>query len=222
MKSKFIYADCMNHLPEFKDNHFDLALIDPPYGLGVAEKFGKQSGEQYGRAAAPKSTYTIKQWDKKPPDNHYFRNLLRVSKNQIVWGANHFISQLPHDSPCWIVWDKDNGDNHFADCELAWTSFNSAVRKFDYTWNGMIQGDMKNKEIRIHPTQKPVVLYRWLLQNYAKPGDLILDSHVGSGSSLVACIMEGFDYIGYEIDKEYYDGAMKRIKAERQKIDLFK
>jgi site-specific DNA-methyltransferase (adenine-specific) len=118
---------------------------------------------------------------------------------------------MPYSSPCWIVWDKDNGENDFADCELAWTSFKTAVRKAKFKWQGMLQGDMKHKEHRIHPTQKPVALYRWLLENYAKPGDLILDTHVGSASSLIACESMGFNYVGFEIDEHYYNEAKKRM-----------
>ena len=110
-----------------------------------------------------------------------------------------------------IVWDKDNSGN-FADCELAWTSFKTAVRKFEYRWNGMLQGDMKNKENRIHPTQKPVALYKWLLKNYAKQGDLILDTHVGSASSLIACYDMGFDAVGCELDKDYYEQSKARLE----------
>ncbi len=212
---KFINADCMKYLPDFADNHFDLAIVDPPYGIGAGNY--KRGGTQHGKSKAICNTYTVKKWDDNRPTGEYFKWLFRISKNQIIWGGNYYALQ---GSPCYIVWDKDNSDNNYADCELAWTSFDTAVRKFTHKWHGMLQQDMKNKEIRIHPTQKPVQLYRWLLKNYAKPGDLILDTHVGSGSSLVACIMEEFDYIGYEIDKEYYDGAIKRIKTEKQKLKL--
>ena len=118
------------------------------------------------------------------------------------------------------MWDKDNSGN-FADCELAWTSFKTAVRKFEYRWNGMLQGDMKNKENRIHPTQKPVALYEWLLKNYAKQGDKILDTHVGSASSLIACYNLGFDYMGFELDEDYYNAAVKRLEARKNQMDIF-
>lgn len=132
----------------------------------------------------------------------------------------HFISLIPFNSPCWVVWDKDNTGN-FADCELAFTSFDTAVRKFKYRWNGMLQENMKNKEIRIHPTQKPVALYKWLLNNYAKEGDKILDTHVGSASSLIACYEMGFDYIGFELDKEYYKLANERLEITKAQISIF-
>lgn len=144
-----------------------------------------------------------------------------MSKNQIIFGANHFISRIPFDSPCWIVWDKENGENDFADCELAWTSFRSSVRIFRFRWQGMIQGDMKNKEVRIHPTQKPVRLYSWILNKFAKSGDIILDTHVGSASSLIACHRAGFQYVGFEIDTHYYDLASNRIDKEMRQVSMF-
>ena len=128
---------------------------------------------------------------------------------------------MPFDSSCWIVWDKDNGKNDFADCELAWTSFKSAVRKFKFRWQGMLQGDMANKEIRIHPTQKPVALYTWLLQNYAKPGDKILDTHLGSGSSRIAAYDLDFDFVGCEIDPDYFKAQEERFKAHTAQESLF-
>lgn len=137
--------------------------------------------------------------------------MFRVSKNQIIFGANHFIERINKNSSCWIVWDKDNGNSDFADCELAWTSFKTAVRKVKFRWNGMLQGDMKNKQERIHPTEKPIRLYEWLLKNYAKQGDKILDTHLGSGSSRIAAYNLGFDFWGYEIDKEYFDAQEQRF-----------
>lgn len=125
------------------------------------------------------------------------------------------------DSSCWIVWDKLNGDNDFADCELAWTSFKSSVRKFEFRWAGMLQGNMKQKEIRIHPTQKPVALYSWILGRYAKNGDKILDTHAGSASSLVACYDGGFDFVGFELDKYYFEKANERLTAVMSQIKLF-
>jgi len=143
-----------------------------------------------------------------------------VSKNQIIWGANHFISRFCKDSSCWIVWDKDNSGD-FADCELAWTSFPSAVRKFKFRWNGMLQENMKNKEVRIHPTQKPVALYEWLLGQYAKQGDKILDTHVGSASSLIACHNLGFEYVGFELDSDYFKAASERLETVKNQFSIF-
>jgi site-specific DNA-methyltransferase (adenine-specific) len=195
----------MELMKRYPDKHFDLAIVDPPYGIGVDGGIG--SG-----VMAKKSSFIKKGWDKTPPKKQYFDELKRVSKNQIIWGANHFISNNPVDSSCWIVWDKINGENDFADCELAWTNFQTSVRKFSYRWQGMLQGDMKNKDFKIHPTQKPVALYKWLLKNYAKQGDLILDTHVGSASSLIACHDMGFDAVGCELDLDYYTESKKRLE----------
>ena len=173
-----------------------------------------------GKLAKAKQ-YTPKEWDLSSPPKDYFLELFRISKNQIIWGANHFISKIPYDSPCWIVWNKQNGDNDFADCELAWTSFKCAVRMFSFRWAGMLQGDMKNKEERIHPTQKPVKLYEWLLQHYAKPTDKIIDTHFGSCSIGIACHNFGCSLDACEIDKEYFDKATKRLKENFKQLDLF-
>ena len=209
-------ADCMEAMNQMSDNEFDLAIVDPPYGLNEWEK----KNNTRSKLAKPKQ-YTPKSWDSSAPNFEYFKELKRVSKNHIIWGANHFISKMPFDSSCWIVWDKDNGQNDFADCELAWTSFKTSVRKFKWKWHGMLQQDMKNKEHRIHPTQKPVQLYKWLLSNYANEGDKILDTHLGSGSIAIACHDLKFDLTGYEIDKEYYDNAMERIERHKRQMHLF-
>lgn len=204
--------DCLPAMRQMKDNEFDLAIVDPPYGIGESNKdFSSRS------KLADANKYQPKEWDKEPPSPEYFKELFRVSKNQIIWGANHFLGKT---SPAWVVWDKDNGMNDYADCELAWTSFNKAVRKFKYRWNGMLQEDMRNKEHRIHPTQKPVALYKWLLKNYAKTGDRILDTHLGSGSIAIVCWDMGFDLVGYEIDKDYYEAAMKRFKNHTAQLQL--
>ena len=213
--SEVYLEDCTEALKRFNDNHFDLAIVDPPYGINVA-KTGKVGGNNAGKA----KDYGAKEWDKQPPNDEYFRQLFRVSKNQIVWGANHFISKMPFDSSCWLVWDKDNSGN-FADCELAWTSFDTAVRKFQWRWNGMLQQNMKEKEERIHPTQKPVALYEWILQNYAERGDLILDTHLGSGSSRIAADKGGFNFVGFEIDADYYEKSKKRFNDFKSQLRMF-
>jgi hypothetical protein len=153
--SEVTNEDCMEGMARYPDKYFDLAIVDPPYGIG------EDGGKNHSRCGATKPTmYTAKNWDSSAPKKKYFDELLRVSKNTIIWGANHFIENIPHsNSSCWIVWDKQNGNNDFADCELAWTNYKSAVRKFEFRWAGMLQGDMKNKETRIHPTQKPVSLF---------------------------------------------------------------
>jgi site-specific DNA-methyltransferase (adenine-specific) len=216
MIGTYTNEDCMDVMARYPDKYFELAIVDPPYGI-------RQDGHRENNRSklAKSKVYHKALWDQPAPKEKYFSELLRVSQNQIIWGANHFISQMPYDSSCWIVWDKDNGENHFADCELAWTSFKTAVRKFWFTWNGMLQGDMKNKENRIHPTQKPVALYKWLLKNYAKQGDKILDTHVGSASSLIACEDMGFEYVGCELDKDYYEQSLDRLNKFLLQPQLF-
>lgn len=219
--SEVFNMDCMEGMAKYLDKYFELAIVDPPYGIGHSISAGEQSGQQYGRSAAPKKKYIIKDWDKSAPQKKYFDEIIRISKNQIIWGANHFISNIPYDSSCWVVWDKDNSENNFADCELAWTSFKSAVRRYKFKWHGMLQENMKNKEIRIHPTQKPVALYKWLLTNYAKQGDKILDTHLGSGSSRIAAYDMGFDFTGFELDKDYFEAQEKRFNDFKAQLKLF-
>lgn len=216
MNSIVFNEDCIAGMKRYPDKYFDLACIDPPYGIG---EDGKSNHSRSKKARS--KLYTPKQWDKEPPSAEYFTELFRVSKNQIIWGANHFISQIPFDSSCWLVWDKQNGDNDFADCELAWTSFETAVRRFKFRWHGMLQGDMKNKELRIHPTQKPIALYDWIFHNYAKPTDKILDTHLGSGSSRIAAYKHGLDFTGFELDKDYFEAAEKRFNNFKSQLTLF-
>lgn len=200
-------ADCMEFMASKPDKFYRLAIVDPPYGIG---EDGSKNHKR-GKIAVSKNYKGFAGGDKEPPPVEYFQELFRVSQNQIIFGANHFISRIGLDSSCWIVWDKDNSGN-FADCELAWTSFKSAVRKFKYRWNGMLQQDMKNKELRIHPTQKPVALYKWLLSNYAKPGDNILDTHGGSMSIAIACHDLGFDLDLCELDPDYFASGKARYE----------
>jgi site-specific DNA-methyltransferase (adenine-specific) len=217
LESGFFNMDCMDAMREFPDKFFELSIIDVPYGIG--EDGSKNHTRR--KLAIAKDYKAFAGNDEKCPDKEYFDELFRISKNQIIWGANHFISKIPFDSSCWIVWDKQNGATDFADCELAWTSFKSAVRKFTYRWQGMLQQDMKNKEERIHGCQKPIALYTWLLQNYAHRGDKILDTHVGSASSLIACHRMGFEYWGFELDAEYHKAASERLAREMAMQPLF-
>ena len=209
--------DCLEAMKRMDDNSYDLAIVDPPYGINA----GLRRGDTGKNKHIKQKEYKYGTWDSSPPNKEYFNQLIRVSKNQIVFGANHFISKLPYDSPCWIVWNKKNGDNLYADCELAWTSFPTAVRMVEYRWHGMLQENMKNKEQRIHPTQKPVDLYRWILSNYAKEGDTILDTHLGSGSIAIACHDMGFDLDGYELDVDYFEAATKRLREHQRQLKLF-
>lgn len=217
--SKTECRDCMDAMRELPDKFFDLAVVDPPYGIGAADY--TRGGKQHGHAAAPSADYGRRTWDDTAPPPEYFRELQRVSCQQIIFGANHFISRIPQDSHCWIVWDKENGENSYADCELAWTSFSSPVRIFRYRWQGMLQGNMRSKEVRIHVTQKPVALYRWIFSRYAKPGFKILDTHLGSGSSRIAAWDAGLDFWGYEIDETYFRLEEERFEAHTAQLSLF-
>jgi len=215
-KIELTNEDNMQLMARYPDKYFELAIVDPPYGIG------EDGAKNHSRGKATKATkYVAKNWDSSAPSMEYFKELKRVSKNQIIFGANHFIENIPNaNSSCWIVWNKMNtGD--FADCELAYCSLNTAVRKFDFMWNGMLQGDMKNKEIRIHPTQKPVALYKWILDKYAKQGDKILDTHLGSASSVIAAHDYGFELVGAELDKEYYEKGIQRVKNHIAQTKLF-
>lgn len=211
-------GDCMELLKATPDNFYDLSIVDPPYGIG------ENAFRSASRSKATKTTdwgAFDKTWDKECPPAEYFAELKRVSKNQVIWGANHMMHRIAAGSPCWLVWDKDNS-GCFADCELAYTSFPSAVRLFTYRWNGMIQQEMNNKEKRYHPTQKPVALYRWILTNYAKEGNKILDTHLGSGSSAIAAYQLDFDFTGVEIDPSYFTAAVSRFKEHTKQQQLFR
>lgn len=208
----------MEFMADVPDKFYDLAICDPPYGINADQKRGDTGKNKH----ILQKDYHIGNWDKIPSTKEYFAELKRVSKNQIIWGANHFIENIPNaNTPCWIVWDKDNEDNNYADCELAYASFGSAVRKFRYKWHGMLQENMKNKQIRIHPTEKPVKLYEWLLKNYAKEGDKILDTHLGSGSHAIAARNLGFDFEGCEIDTEYFEKAQQRFNLHASQSKIF-
>ena len=213
--------DCIEGMKQYPDKYFDLACVDPPYGIGAGSKSFIRKGKQTGKSMAVSGAkYTAKDWDSCVPDKIYFDELTRVSKNQILWGGNYFSSSLPNSS-CWLIWDKVTGENLYADCELAWTSFDKAVRKFTWMWKGMFQQNMANKEDRIHPTQKPVALYDWIFHNYAKEGDKILDTHLGSQSSRIAANKAGLDFVGFEVDREYYDQGNKRFKDFVSQMRLF-
>ena len=218
--------DCMAAMKEFPDKFFDLAVVDPPYGIGVMSMTCTTSGavRTHGHAAAKRRDYRKQsQWDVKPTQE-YFDELFRVSQNCIIWGGNYFSDMLPP-SKGFICWDKRVNDamtNDFADCEYAYLSKGLGVaRVFRFCWNGMLQGDMKNKEERWHPTQKPVALYSWIYKNYAKPGMKILDTHLGSGSSRIAAYNAGLDFYGYEIDKEYFDKQEERFAKHTAQTNIF-
>lgn len=214
LENKIINADCLEILKQLPDKCIDLVLTDPPYGINVA-KNGKVGGEK----CCKPTDYGAKEWDSEIPNKEIFEEIMRVSKNQIIFGGNYFVEYLKN-SPCWIVWDKLNTGN-FADCELAWTSFKSAVRKYEFLWNGMIQQNMKNKEVRIHPTQKPVDLFGMILRDYSNKGDLILDCFSGSGTTAIACHKLKRRFICIEKDKDYYEASVKRLEEEQRQLDMF-
>ena len=214
MINKIIHGDCLDVMKDIPDKSVDLILTDPPYGINEA------NGKNHSRGLLAKSKeYTVKDWDNKIPEKEIFEEMFRVSKNQIIFGGNYFFEYL-YNSPCWLVWHKEiNGD--FADCEIAWTSFKSAIRYFKWRWNGMLQENMKQKDIRIHPTQKPTGLFQNILQKYSKEGETVLDCFSGSGTTAIACIRTNRNYICIEKDKEYYDLSVERVKQELAQGRLF-
>lgn len=208
MTSEVFNEDCMQGMARYPDKYFDLAIVDPPYGIGAG-------GKRFinGTSKTEKKYYKDIDWDVKP-EVQYFNALLRVSKNQIIWGGNYFVSMLK-DFRCFIIWDKTIHGNSYADCELAWTSFDQPARYFR---ENIAQ---TTSEGRIHPTQKSIILYKWLLKNYAKPGDKILDTHLGSQSSRIAAYDMGFAFTGFEIDKDYFEAGNKRFENFKKQLKLF-
>ena len=214
MKNQVICADCLDGMKLIPDKSIDLILTDPPYGIGASKGSFMRQGKQTGKSKCVSGlNYTASDWDNEPPNKEAFNEIFRISENQVVFGGNYFVEYL-YNSPCWIVWDKNNGNNRYADCELAWTSFKTAVRKFKHTWHGMIQENMKHKDMRVHPTQKPVELMRWILENYSKEGDLICDPFMGSWTMARACKDLGRDFIGFELDENYCKIGEKRLQQE--------
>ncbi len=213
--NKIHLGDCLEFMMGITSKSIDLVLADPPYGIGESSNNNVSRGN-----LAPAKDYGIKSWDDNAPSKRVFDEMIRISKNQIVFGANHFISRMPYDSPSWIVWNKVNYGNDFADCELAWTSFPSAVRMFEFQWNGMLQGDMKNKEERIHPTQKPRQLFMMILERYAKPGQVVLDPFSGSGTTALACHDLGLDFICIEKDPDYHAASVARLEKHQRQLKL--
>lgn len=189
--------DCMEGMKQFPDKYFELAIVDPPYGIGISSNPVRQA-------------HTKKNWDSSIPTDEYFTELKRVSQNQIIWGGNYY--NLPP-TQNYIVWNKlQPQDFSLAMCELAWCSIQRPIKMFTYS--------VLTEKNKIHPTQKPVKLYEWLLTKYASKGDKIIDTHVGSASSLIACHRMGFQYIGFEIDKDYFEGGNKRLETEKAQVSL--
>ena len=198
-------CDNMELMAEFEDNHFDLAIVDPPYGIGESNKKQRTRKKHVNIVV-----HNAKEWDNEIPSAEYFKELKRVSKNQIIWGANYMVQHL-EPSMGWIFWEKKIGGD-FSDGELAYTSFKRALKMYT-KWSG---GNNK-----IHPTQKPIDLYKWILKRYAKEGDKILDTHLGSGSIAIACHDLGFNLTGCELDKEYFEDMQKRIKEHQMQLTMF-
>ena len=209
---KITNEDNMELMSRYEDNHFDLAIVDPPYGIN-ADKAQNAGGEKWGY-----KKYKETNWDESIPNKKYFDELFRVSKNQILWGGNYMTDYLKP-SMGWVMWDKGQRQFSLADGELAWTSFHKALRIFEMP-RGAALSDANNNGGKIHPTQKPVKLYEWLLMNYAKDGDKILDTHLGSGSIAIACHNLGFDLTACELDKEYYEAAIKRLKQHQAQLRI--
>ena len=204
--------DCMEGMKQIPDKYFELAIVDPPYFEGAGDPAYYRSRTCSSNAKPITETWSV-------PDKQYFDELFRVSKKQIVWGCNYYAQYIPHTSR--IVWDKVNDGTPFSQAEIASWSDGVKVYIFRYKWNGMIQQNMgANKETRFHPTQKPVSLYQWTLREFAKKGWKILDTHMGSGSSIIACHDMGFEYMAFEIDKDYYEAAKKRIDQHKAQVRM--
>ena len=224
--SIFENIDCMELMKRYSDKHFDLAIVDPPYFQGPNRK--KYYGNEINKLNIKRKDYTvIESWE--VPTKEYFDELFRVSKHQIIWGCNYYDHQF---GPGRIIWDKVNGDSSFSDCEIAYCSLHDSVRQFRYMWNGfmqgksiaeghVMQGNKKLNEKRIHPTQKPVDLYLWILKTYAQKGWKALDTHVGSASSLIACEELGFEYVGSELDVGMFGLANDRLQKYKNQQRLF-
>jgi site-specific DNA-methyltransferase (adenine-specific) len=207
--------DCVEGMKRYPDKYFDLAIVDPPYGLGLVKT---EAGNWGLRKKNSENISKVFDWDFYKPTKEYIVELFRVSKNQILFGANHYIEVVPYNSPCWLIWDKVNGESYFADAELAWTSFKTATRIIRLQYFG---ANSYRFGKRIHPTQKPVALYDWILNKYAKPNDIILDTHLGSGSSRIAAYKGGFNFVGFEIDKDYYEAQENRFKQFVSQLRIF-
>lgn len=209
------YCDCMELMSEFPDKYFDLAIVDPPY----FDRCSKHTftGSEVSTTGVKRNRYESKRW--KIPGAEYFDELFRVSQRQIIWGCNYFAKYIPHVGR--IIWDKVNDSSSFSKAEIASRSERVGVDMYRYRWNGMLQADMVDKEKRIHPTQKPVALYRWLLENYASPGQRILDTHMGSGSIAIACHYAECYLTASELDEDYFETACERVRLETRQMELF-
>jgi len=216
MTIELVNGDCLQYMVTLEDNSFDLAVVDPPYGLNMAKSFsqnGSNGCKNWGQ-------YPHKDWDNNVPNQQYFDELMRVSKNQIIWGGNYFIDKIKISSQGWIVWNKGQRNFTLADGELAWTSFDKAMRIFDMA-RGQALFENRKTGGMFHPTKKPVGLYQWIFDKYAKKGMKILDTHLGSGSSAIAAHDSGLDFVGIELDADYFQAAKERLETHQQQLRLF-
>ena len=213
-KIEITNEDNMVLMSSYEDNYFDLAIVDPPYGIGIDKAMNANKGKQGFKQ------YKETEWDNETPTQEYFNELFRTSKNQIIWGGNYFIDKINKPSQCFLIWNKVQRDFTMSDAEIAWSSFDKTIRCFDMS-RGAAMGCNNRNGGKLHPTQKPVKLYEWLLMNYAKENDKILDTHLGSGSIAMACHNLGFELTACELDKEYYNASIKRIKNHISQQRLF-
>lgn len=219
-KIQIYNCDCMELLKQTPDNYYSLSIVDPPYGINADKKNNGHNSESHLRKSKAKINSYKDGWDSNVPNEDYFNELMRVSKRQVIWGVNYYpYADLFVGGR--LFWDKGVTMPTYSKGELAYLSWLNSIDVVKIDWHGMIQHDMKNKEIRIHPTQKPVALYKWLLDKYAKQGDKILDTHLGSGSIAIACHDYGFELTACELDKEYYDKSIERIKNHTSQQKLF-
>ncbi len=234
MNHGYFNLDCMAGMKQFPDKYFALAVVDPPYGIGEdggKNRHGYAKQKNGSKIFVPDGGYVKKQWDSRPPDKEYFRELFRVSQHQIVFGVNYF-SFVEWETAGRIIWDKCNDGSDQSGAEIAYCSLNDRVDIFRFMWRGMMQGksvaegtvqqgNKRLNEKRIHPCQKPVALYEWILSKYAIRGGIILDTHVGSASSLIACHRAGYEYVGFELDTDYYIASKERLDAEKSQLTIF-
>lgn len=215
--SEVFNEDCMIGMARYPDKYFELAIVDPPYGIGFSQ-FNRTNTDGAGnRYKANK--YKNGDWDSSIPNEDYFNELKRISVNQIIWGGNYYFNILGN-SRGLICWYKEQAVDNFSNCEFAWNSIDCVAKVFHYRYYSNMEGK-SSATTRIHPTQKPISLYKWLLHNYAKPGDKILDTHMGSQSSRIAAFNMGFDYWGWEIDREYFEVGNKRFKQLTAQQKMF-
>ena len=208
--------DCIEFMQSVPDKFYDLAIVDPPYGINADNKNNGENSKNHLKNSKAKINKYKVGWDNEIPNQNYFTQLQRISKKQIIWGGNYFGL-----SGGFLFWNKNVTMPTYSQGELAWISWSNKIDYIEFTWHGMVQNDMKNKENRIHPTQKPVKLYEWLLMNYAKEGDKILDTHGGSQSSRIACFNLGFELDIIELDKDYFDAGNKRFDQHKKQLTLF-